>query len=140
VHASCPPPQICSNLTILLPPNPTSPQIISLALQTIKSSIVDAPGQSKPERQQFLASVPALVNNLYKVRLDEERSDSSISPTTKTNKIPLVASLLAPLFASLIAAGHLHTTQVALLLRPHSSHRDPEPRAGRTFLHLRRRP
>jgi len=45
------------------------------------------------------------------VRLDEggglERSDSSISPTTVTNNLPFVASLLTPLFASLVAGGRL---------------------------------
>jgi len=46
----------------------------------------------------------ANTTELDQVRMDEERKDSSITPTTLiTNILPFVASLLAPLFASLIA-------------------------------------
>jgi len=46
--------------------------------------------------------------------MDEERSNSSIPPTTLTNNIPLVASFLASLFASLLAL--LFASPLAALL------------------------
>ncbi|GMH49112.1 hypothetical protein TrRE_jg10454, partial [Triparma retinervis] len=60
---------------------PSEEKIICLSLQTIKSSIVDAPSESKPERQQYLASIPPLANNLYKLAIfTPPKSPSSYDP------------------------------------------------------------